>query len=62
VVDVSPAALARPIAQGVGFVQWKDGTPITERELDEWCVRATMVSGTLAGIRTLLPFKETPID
>ena len=58
VVDVSTAALERPIDQGIGFIQWKGGVPITEQELDHWCARANMVSGTLADIKRLLPFKE----
>ncbi len=62
VVDVSDKALARDIEQGVGFVQWNGGTPITERELDDWCVRANMVSETLAEIKMLLPYKEAPMS
>ncbi|MDQ3287743.1 MAG: hypothetical protein M3Q42_05665 [Pseudomonadota bacterium] len=58
IVDVSNAALDRPIEQGVGFVQWNEGSPITETELDQWCARANMVSGTLAEIKRLLPLKE----
>ena len=59
VVDVSPEALRRPIEQGVGFVQWEAGAPITEQEMDDWCVRANMVSSTLASIKALLPYKES---
>ena len=59
IVDVSNPALERPIDQGVGFVQWNGGVPITEQELDQWCAQANMVSGTLADIKRLLPFKET---
>lgn len=58
VVDVSDAALARPLELGVGFVQWKAGEPITETEFDDWVVRANMVLGTLDEIKMLLPFKE----
>ena len=60
VVDVSDAALARPLNLGVGFVQWKEGEPITEKEFDDWIVRANMVLGTLDEIKMLLPFKERP--
>jgi len=60
VVDVSDAALARPLELGVGFVQWKAGAPITEQEFDDWVVRANMVLGTLDEIKMLLPFKERP--
>jgi len=58
VLDVSDEALARPLEAGVGFLQWKNGTPIPERELDDWCVRANMVSSTLSSIKMLLPYKE----
>lgn len=59
ILDVSEEALARPLEAGVGFIQWNKGAPVTERELDDWCVRANMVSGTLADIKQLLPFKES---
>ena len=58
VLDVSDEALARPLEAGVGFLQWKNGTPIPESELNDWCVRANMVSSTLAGIKMLLPYRE----
>lgn len=61
VVDVSPEALRRPIEQGVGFVQWKTGAPITEQEMEDWRVRANTVSSTLASIKALLPYKESTI-
>jgi len=60
VVDVSDAALARHLDLGVGFVQWKEVEPITEKEFDDWVVRANMVLGTLDEIKMLLPFKERP--
>jgi hypothetical protein len=61
VLDVSDEALARPIEEGVGFVQWKKGSPVTDKEFQEWEVRANMVSSTLADIKQLLPFKEKPL-
>lgn len=61
VLDVSDEALARPLEEGVGFVQWKKGTPVTDEEFQEWEVKANMLSETLSDIRRLLPFKEKPI-
>lgn len=58
VLDVSDQALARPLEDGIGFVQWNKGTPITEREFNDWCVRANMVSSMLTEIKMLLPFRE----
>jgi hypothetical protein len=58
ILDVSDEALARPLEEGVSFVQWNKGAPITERVFNEWCVRANMVLSTLAEIKTLLPYKE----
>lgn len=58
IIDVSDEALSRPLESGVGFVQWKGGAPVTERELDDWCVRANMALGTLKELKMLLPFKE----
>ena len=61
VVDVSEEALARPIEEGVGFVQWKKGRPITEHEFQDLNVKANMVRSALNDIQHLLPFKEHPM-
>ena len=61
VIDVSDEALSRPIEKGVGFVQWRKGEPITDREFEDFEVRANTVNSTLSGIKNLLPFKETPM-
>lgn len=61
IIDVSDEALARSIEEGVAFVQWKKGEPITDTEFQDWEVRANMLSSTLSDIKRLLPFKETPI-
>lgn len=58
VVDVSDEALARPIEEGVGFVQWREGEPITDREFEDLEVKANMVGDILGDIKQLLPFKE----
>ncbi len=60
VIDVSDEALARPIEEGVGFVQWRKGQPITDKEFENLEVEANMVLGTLGDIKRLLPFKEKP--
>lgn len=59
ILDVSDEALARRIDEGVGFVQWKKGEPITDAEFQDWEVRANVLSSTLFDIKRLLPFKET---
>jgi hypothetical protein len=61
ILDVSESALSRPIEEGIGFIQWNSGEPITDSEFDEWEVRANMVSSTLTDIKRLLPYKEKPI-
>ena len=61
VLDVSDEALMRPIEEGVGFVQWKKGRPITDKEFEDLEVKANMVSSILVDIKQLLPFKEKPI-
>jgi hypothetical protein len=61
IIDVSDEALARPLDEGVGFVQWKKGEPITDSEFEDWEVRAVMLNSTLSEIKRLLPFLETPI-
>jgi hypothetical protein len=58
VVDISEQALARPIEEGIGFIEWKEGEPITDAEFQQWEVKAIMVSGCLSDIRQLLPFKD----
>ncbi len=61
VVDISDEALGRSIEEGVGFVQWKKGEPVTDKEFEDWEVRANMVGSVLSDIKRLLPFKEKPI-
>jgi hypothetical protein len=61
VVDVSDEALLRPIEEGVGFVQWKKGEPVTDEEFERWEVKTNMISTVLTEIKRLLPFKEKPI-
>ena len=61
VIDVSDDALARPIEEGVGFIQWNKGQPITERQFEDLEMKANMVSGTIRDIMPLLPFKQKPI-
>lgn len=58
VVDVSDTALSRPIEEGVGFIQWRAGQPITKLEFEDWEAKANMVLSTLSDIKRLLPFKE----
>jgi hypothetical protein len=58
VVDVSEQALARPIEEGVGFIEWREGEPITDAEFQDWEVKAGMVNDCLSDVKQLLPFKE----
>lgn len=60
VIDVSDEALARPIEEGIGFIEWKKGEPITDEEFNNFAVMANMVGGCLKEIKSLLPFKEKP--
>jgi hypothetical protein len=62
IVDVSDEALRRPLEDGIGFVQWKQGEAITDEEFQEWELKATMVDTVLADIKALLPYKEKPIS
>lgn len=43
-VVVLDEALGRPIKEGIGFTDWKDGKPITEEEFNDWEVKANMIS------------------
>jgi ribosomal protein L31 len=61
VLDVSDEALSRPLDEGIGFVQWKKGAPITQSEFQEFEVKANMLSSKLSDIKRLLPYKEKPI-
>lgn len=58
VVDVSEEALARPLEKGVGFIEWKEGEPITEKDFDDWQAKANMISSCISDIKQLLPYKE----
>jgi len=61
-VDISDGALSRPIECGVGFVDWNGGAPITDKQFQDWEVKANMVSSCLEERKRLLPFKELPSD
>ena len=61
VLDVSDEALSRPLEEGVGFIQWNKGEPVTDKEFEDYEVATNMLSSTLHEIRRLLPFKEKPI-
>jgi hypothetical protein len=58
IVDVSESALARPLVDGIGFVQWKNSQPITEQEFDDWDARAATSYGILRDMKQMLQFKE----
>lgn len=58
IIDVSDEALQRPLEQGVAFIQWQKGEPVTEAVFEEYEVMADMISGSLVDIRRMLPFKE----
>ena len=60
IVDVSDEALMRPLEDGISFIQWKKGSPITDNGFQEYEVKANMVLSTLREIKQLLPFKEVP--
>lgn len=62
VVDVSDEALKRPLEEGVGFVQWKQGKPITDREFEDFEVRANGILDAIGDIKKLLPFKQKPYE
>jgi hypothetical protein len=58
-IDVSEKALARPIKEGIGFIQWNNGEPITEAEFNNWDARAVTTYATIRDLRQMLPYKET---
>jgi hypothetical protein len=60
VVDVSESALARPIDNGIGFVDWNKGEPITDEQFQDWEIKTQMVLSSLSDVKRLLPFKENP--
>ncbi|MBU2701707.1 hypothetical protein Ga0466249_002826 [Sporomusaceae bacterium BoRhaA] len=58
VVDVSEDALKRPLENGVGFIEWDKGEPITDAQFQDWEIKVNAVSSCLSDIKHLLPFKE----
>ena len=54
VVDVSDQALVRPVEHGIGFMEWKDGDPITEAEFQDWNAKANMVLSCLTDIKRIV--------
>jgi len=61
IIDVSEEALARPINEGVGFVQWKKGQPITDNEFEDLEIKANRINSALMGIRELLRLNLIPV-
>lgn len=59
VIDVSENALLRPLMDGVGFIQYNDGAPITDDDFNDFEVKANMVLSTLSTIKRLLPYKKS---
>ena len=53
---MSEEALKRPIEEGIGFIEWEEGAPMTERQFNDWEVKANMVSSCLSEVKRLLPF------
>ncbi len=60
-VDISEDALNRPIQEGVGFIEWNKGKPLSEADFQDWNARTNMIVGTLRDIKRVLPFKEISI-
>jgi hypothetical protein len=60
-LDVSNDALTRPVADGVAFVDRDDCTPITDRDFNDFEVKANMIYSCLHDIERLLPYKEVPL-
>lgn len=58
VIDVSDSALSRPIEEGIRFIEWKDGKPITDAEFQHFDAKANTVMSCLNDIKRLLPFKQ----
>jgi len=58
VIDLSDDALKRPAIDGVGFMQYEKGKPITEKEFQDWIVKTNMISSCLIDVFALLPFVE----
>lgn len=57
-IDISVEALERPIEEGVSFLHWKKGDPITDLFFEEMEGKANMVLSALSDVKQLLPFKE----
>lgn len=48
--DVSDEALSRPLEQGIGFVEWNTGKPVTDEEFEDWELKTTTVLECLSEI------------
>lgn len=60
ILDVSDEALERPLKEGVGFVQWRKGAPVTDDEFEEFELKTADLHSALLEIESLLPLKEKP--
>jgi len=57
---VSDEALEKSLEEGVGFVDWKAGEPITDMQFQDWEVKANMVLSCQSDIKQLILYKEKP--
>ena len=53
-VDVSETTIDRPLEEGIGFIQWKKGEPITESIFNDWEIRAGQILSMLTDIKRIL--------
>jgi hypothetical protein len=55
IVDVSDSALARPLEEGIGFIDWEDAKPLKKADFDDLDADTTMVYSCLKELRRFLP-------
>lgn len=60
-LDVSEVALKRPVDDGISFINRDDCSPITDRDFNDFEVKANMIYSCLHDIERLLPYKEVPL-
>ena len=54
-LDFSEEILSRPIDEGISFSNWNESKPITEKDFEDWQVKASDIISDLKTFMELLP-------
>lgn len=54
ILDMNEDTISRPIEEGISFIEFQIGKPITDEEFEEWEIKVNMVSSDISSLKSLL--------